>query len=57
MSRFIAGFARMNMAERDSHGGRPPKSVLLRELVLKIARETGFGLAHNLGELRKLGIG
>ena|GEM_PF-4625206 len=45
------------MAERDSHGGRPPKSVLLRELVLKIARETGFGLAHNLGELRKLGIG
>ena len=39
------------------HDGRPPKSVLLRELVLKIARETGFGYTRILGELRKLGIG
>lgn len=42
---------------RKSHDGRPPKSVLLRELVIKIARETGFGYTRILGELRKLGIG
>ena len=36
--------------------GRPGKSAVLRELVLKIARETGFGYTRILGELRKLGI-
>ena len=36
--------------------GRPEKSAVLRELVLKIAHETGFGYTRILGELRKLGI-
>ena len=37
--------------------GRPPKSIVLRELVLRIAKETGFGYTRILGELRRLGIG
>ncbi|WP_298863288.1 integrase core domain-containing protein [uncultured Gimesia sp.] len=36
--------------------GRPGKSAVLRELILKIARETGFGYTRILGALRKLGI-
>ncbi len=40
---------------RNPKGGqRKPKD--LRELVLRIARETGFGLTRIIGELRKLGI-
>ena len=35
-------------------GQRQPKK--LRELVVKIAEETGFGLTRIIGELRKLGI-
>lgn len=35
-------------------GQRKPKE--LRELILKIAAETGFGLTRIVGELRKLGI-
>ena len=35
-------------------GQRKPKE--LRELIPKIAEETGFGLTHIIGELRKLGI-
>jgi putative transposase len=37
--------------------GRPPKGDDLRDLVVKIARETGWGYTRVLGELRKLGIG
>jgi putative transposase len=36
--------------------GRPKKPDEVRELVLKIARETGWGYTRILGELRKLGI-
>jgi putative transposase len=43
---------RSNPAVRKSHG----KSQALRELVIKIARETGFGYTKILGELRSLGI-
>jgi len=35
-------------------GQRKPKEI--RDLVLKIAEETGFGLTRIVGELRKLGI-
>jgi len=38
----------------EKYGKRKPME--LRELVLKIAEETGFGLARIIGELRKLGI-
>ncbi len=40
--------------ENPKGGQRKPKE--LRELVLKIAEETGFGLTRIVGELRKLGI-
>ena len=36
--------------------GRPRKSLDIRELVIRIATETGFGYTRILGELRKLGI-
>lgn len=36
--------------------GRPRKQRVLRELVRKIARETGMGYRRILGELRRLGI-
>jgi putative transposase len=36
--------------------GRPRTSEELRELVLQIARETGWGYTRILGELRKLGM-
>jgi putative transposase len=36
--------------------GRPKKSDEVRELVLKIAKETGWGYTRILGELRKLNI-
>jgi len=36
--------------------GRPRKPSEIRELVLKITRETGWGYTRVLGELRKLGI-
>ena len=42
-------------APKNPKGGqRKPKEI--RELVLKIAEETGFGLTRIIGELRKLGI-
>ena len=34
--------------------GRPKKPLALRELILKIARETGWGYTRVLGEVRKL---
>ena len=37
------------------HIGRPRKSDVIRELVLKIAKETRWGYTRILGELRKLG--
>jgi putative transposase len=36
--------------------GRPKKPAELRELVLRIARETGWGYTRILGELKKLRI-
>ena len=47
---------------REAKRGKPSvskprgKSQVLRDLVLKIARETGFGYTKILGELRSLGI-
>ena len=36
--------------------GRPRKSAVLRELVVRIAKETGYGYSKILGELRRLGV-
>jgi len=37
--------------------GRPRISVVIREVILQMARETGWGYSRILGELRKLGLG
>ena len=37
--------------------GRPRTPEQIRKIVLRIARETGFGFVRILGELKKLGIG
>ena len=42
--------------KRQRGKGRPRKCQQLRELVLRIASETGFGYTRIIGELRKLGI-
>ncbi|TWU08637.1 Integrase core domain protein [Symmachiella macrocystis] len=53
-------FHRWVREERRGHKpakpGRPRKRQVLRELVRKIARETGVGYTRILGELRRLGI-
>ena len=37
--------------------GRPRISVVIREVILQIAKDTGWGYSRILGELRKLGLG
>src|SRR5262245_12397796 len=37
--------------------GRPNTPDAIREFVIKLAKETGWGYTRILGELRKLGIG
>jgi putative transposase len=37
--------------------GRPPTAEQVRELILRIAGETGWGHTRILGERKKLGIG
>ncbi|MEQ9379879.1 MAG: helix-turn-helix domain-containing protein [Pirellulales bacterium] len=44
-------------ADMKPRKGRPRLAKVVRELVVKIANETGWGYARILGELRKLGVG
>jgi putative transposase len=37
--------------------GRPRISVVIRDVILQIAKDTGWGYSRILGELRKLGLG
>ena len=46
--------AKPNKKRRTQKIGRPRKPIALRELILKIARETGWGYTRVLGEIRKL---
>jgi putative transposase len=55
-------FLRWLQAEREpckvvNRPGRRPTPADIRALILRIARENGFGYARILGELKKLGIG
>jgi putative transposase len=43
-------------AARKRKSGRRRTEADIRELILKIARETGFGYTRIIGELRKLGV-
>src|SRR5262249_44852946 len=43
-------------ARKPSKPGRPRTSAEIRELILRIARESGFGYTRILGELKKVGI-
>jgi putative transposase len=47
---------KVNRKEPNKNFGRPRKPAAVQELVLKLARETGWGYTRILGELRKLGI-
>lgn len=37
--------------------GRPRVNLIIREFVVRVAKETGWGYSRILGEIRKLGIG
>ena len=43
--------------KRPSMTGRRPKPLEIRQLILKLARENGWGYTRILGELKKLGAG
>lgn len=49
-------WCREGVKSKKQSKGRPRKCVELRDLVIKIAKETGFGYTRIIGELRKLGI-
>ena len=37
--------------------GRPKISLVIREVIVQMAKDTGWGYSRILGELRKLGLG
>lgn len=43
-------------APKSGKPGRPRTEVEIRDLVLRLARETGWAYIRNLGELKKLGV-
>ena len=47
---------RTPIARKPTRPGRPRTPDQIREVVLRIARETGWGYTRILGELRKLGV-
>ena len=55
-ARWVAGGRSPKPRAAKRKPGRPRTPEDIRRLVLKIARETGWGYARVLGELRKLGI-
>jgi len=50
--RWVHGFASRKSAKR----GRPPTKQMITDIILRLARENGWGYTRILGELKKLGI-
>ena len=48
--------AKQPSASKPGKPGRPRTEVEIRDLVLRLARETGWGYTRILGELKKLGV-
>jgi len=55
-SRWLKGEGRGATAKRQRKPGRPRTPDEIREWVVRMARETGWGYSRILGELKKLGI-
>lgn len=56
-ARWVAGDKKPIAKKQETKPGRPRTAEDIRELVLKLANENGWGYTRILGELKKLGIG
>jgi putative transposase len=55
-ARWASGETKSIGKRKESKGGRPRKPQEVRELVVQMAKENGWGLGRIMGELKKLGL-
>lgn len=55
-ARWVNGESKRKKAKSDAKPGRPKIAEEVRKLVIKLAKETGWGYSRSLGELKKLGV-